>query len=178
MSSNHAIGLCSQLIDCIKDQESHIVALTGRLDSLSITLETKERESKEFETTIEALKDTIKTLESKMASYEDEIRTLQTDHEEFTKVSQVVSLEKEVHKLKSENDILKDRIERLLKKPPQQPVEEEQSFPVYEKTIKGITYYISDNADMIIFNISEDGSVGSRVGQLIKVEGKTKIQWD
>ena len=50
-------------------------------------------------------------------------------------------------------------------------------FSVYEKKIKGKTYFVSDNEDMYIYDVLEDGSVGQQVGQLVKSDGKTKVVW-
>lgn len=57
--------------------------------------------------------------------------------------------------------------------------EEEPDVEMYVKTIKGIDYYVSDDDQMIIYEINqEDESVGRRLGQLQKVNGKTKVVWD
>ena len=61
--------------------------------------------------------------------------------------------------------------------PEENPEAEPPEFSVYEKKIKGKTYFVSDNDDMYIYDVLEDGSVGQQVGQLVKSDGKTKVVW-
>jgi hypothetical protein len=49
---------------------------------------------------------------------------------------------------------------------------------VYEKKIKGIMYYVSDNEEMKIYEQLDDGEIGEEVGYYEKKDdGKRKIVW-
>lgn len=55
--------------------------------------------------------------------------------------------------------------------------EQEQELEVYEKVIKGVTYYVSCNEDMTIYKIDDEGVIGDKLGKLEKINGKTKVVW-
>jgi chromosome segregation ATPase len=55
--------------------------------------------------------------------------------------------------------------------------DEEEDYDVYEKDIKGKTYYVSNKEDKIIYDIEGDGSVGKAVGRIEKVNGRSKVVW-
>lgn len=96
------------------------------------------------------------------------IEQLHNDQKESTKVSHIVSLEKENMRLKEDVQQLTARIEKLLAK--KKPTDTYQ-----EKKIKGISYYVSD--DQIVYE-NNDGVVGTRVGQIVKEDGRSKVVWD
>lgn len=137
--------------------------------------------------TIKELEKEVSILRKQLASSQQEVIEATKDQQEFTKVSQLIHLEKENAKLRADIALLNDRISRKGEKPhsrPQSPIAAATPVPVpddvsvYEKTIKGKTYYITDDDHMLIYDILEDGVMGPKLGQLVKQDNKTKVVWD
>lgn len=116
------------------------------------------------------------------------------ENKAFLKVSQIVAYEKENAKLRKEIEHLKRQgksetvpyeeiktVDQGQETHEEHEEDEEQEpelnvFSVYEKKIKGIVYYVSDDADMRIFAQTLDGEIGEEVGryQLDQSSGKNK----
>lgn len=55
---------------------------------------------------------------------------------------------------------------------------DEEGMNVYEVTIKGTEYYVSDDDNMLIYKKLEDGEIGEQVGYYQKQKtGKNKVVW-
>lgn len=59
----------------------------------------------------------------------------------------------------------------------EEPEVEEEALELCEKTIKGVTYYVSLKEDQTIYECLEEGEVGAAVGRIEKVDGKSKVKW-
>lgn len=177
----------------IHDSNDKITYLQNQVDVLNNTLREKDSH-------IAELLSRIDDMTSKTNKLVDELKEAKRGQTEFTKVSQIVSMERENNALKSEIAVLKTRINRLSSDtvtknvsqmsesmenvisdtahPTKKELEDETdnaSEEFYEKKIKGITYFISN--DVIYENLNGE-EVGKRLGVLTKVEGRTKVMWD
>jgi hypothetical protein len=122
----------------------------------------------------------IKTLQQFLRDYEekdklvkelqDKVKVLEEDILHMRKVSHIVALERENSSLKEQLAKMKLSVATPPKAAMVAPLE------VYEKTIKGIVYYIDDN--LTIYKKNEDDSIGESLGKLIREEGKTRVQWN
>ena len=94
----------------------------------------------------------------------EKIRDMEQEKIEFSKVSHIISLERENARLKKE-------LEKLV-----EDDDNEESF--YERKIKHIAYYISANDNSSIHEKLEDNTVGAKIGYLQTINGKTKAVWE
>jgi hypothetical protein len=165
------------------DLQKQVISLSEQVEILN---ETKNTISREFICKCEELDN----LKNKNKILEDDIKQL-------TKVSHVIAIERNNSILNLENIKLKNEMQKLLnknieflEKSQEEPLElqeeplelqeeliESQELELYEKVIKGNVYYISCKDDMNIFIKNEDNSVGNNIGRIIKINGKSKIDW-
>jgi hypothetical protein len=181
------------LINELKSNYENVRSEKELLEKTIIEHQTKDQENVK---NIEVMSNEIQKLIT-------QIRHMEEDNKAFTKVSQVVRLEKENTRLVMEVERLKQRLSNALSKKSNsmqssesgdfedsvdrekfKTDEDTQSTPdelnqnVYEKVIKGTIYYVTDDVDMVIYEKTEDETVGKRLGQLKKENGKTKVSWD
>ena len=135
---------------------------------------------------------TMKSLEQEIGQLKRNIEMLEDERRQFTKVSHIIALEKENTKLRIEIEKLKtkpaetkqivqhevvDSVPSPISEEQNAVVEEEESIDVYEKVIKGNTYYVSNKEDKTIYEKLEDGSIGNKVGTIVKSNGRSKVEW-
>lgn len=150
----------------IDNYATEIANHVHKMETLNNDIQNKEKR-------IDELEDLVAALEQKNSAILLELKESQRGQTEFTKVSQIVNIERENHALKKEILILNARIEKLMS---QKHVDEDNNKDkeYYEKKIKGITYFVSD--DIIYENV--DGEVGKPLGKITKVDGRAKAVWD
>lgn len=135
--------------------------------------------SASLEGSIKNLRDELDSVRIENKVLNDTIQQMREENEGFRKVSQLIAWEKESNRLKEENRVLQEKVDRLhaqLSKPQESKPEVERQL--HEKKIKGITYFVDD--DNVLYQRLESGMCGERVGELSIVEstGKTKVVWD
>lgn len=186
--------LCKWLTEAIEKKDDTIRLYEQRIE---ISDEEKQWLTNTCDRQVKNIKDLeneISILRAQLSACKQEIQEAQKDQREFSKVSQVIQMEKENAKLKADIALLNERLSRKVEKAVDESpkkndnastgeveatnTDKAPSFSVYEKKIKGKNYYISNDDEMIIYDVLEDGDVGPRLGQLIKKEDKTKIVWD
>jgi chromosome segregation ATPase len=188
-----------RLTQQIRDLDEEAEALRQEKESAMKTTAKVTIENKTLSEINSDLQSQTETLKNKIHELEKTIKTLQDDHKEFSKVSHVVALEKENSKLRQE--LYKKRLveDKIQEEPPpqknssttdnvpesprkqaqehQHAGDEEQTVDdVYEKRIKGKTYFVS-SIDKSVFTKNEDGTIGEKVGTLERYGTKTKIVW-
>lgn len=95
----------------------------------------------------------------RICTLEHHINELKEENAAFSKVSQIIAMEKENARLRNEIASLQ---KKLCKEP--EPEEQEESFVA--KKIKGKLYYIAES-DNSIYEYLEDGEIGKVVGRLV-----------
>jgi predicted nucleic acid-binding Zn-ribbon protein len=113
------------------------------------------------------LEKVVSTLTAKNADLLDTICKMEEDVANFKKVSQIIAYEKENSRLKKEIAELRNKLV-IAPLPIQAPVQEELEVSFYEQTIKGKTYYITDDKSMLIYEKLANGDVGEPLGALVK----------
>lgn len=171
---SEAINLCRLLTEAVEEKdriyEETIACLTQAKEGVAAL----KAQCEGLEGRIQTLKYEKRTLEDKLEACRVELMDALADQREFTKVSQVVMLERENAKLHEDVELLNARLEKLLKKGPSG----EGPQGVCEKKIKGTTYYVSEDDEMIIYKVMENGTLGPKLGRLEKQDGRTKAVWD
>lgn len=129
---------------------------------------------------------------------------LKEENESFRKVSQIIAFENENARLKKELEVLKKRNENMSlvggrvsqpaislehldldilhnnldkhnSKEPEPASEETADLDVFEKKIKGVTYYVSNDDEKRVFEKLDDGSIGNEIGKLQMAGSKYKL---
>jgi len=187
-------------------QQTLINELKNNHENIRSEKDILERTIVEYQTKDQENVNNIEVMNNEIQKLRMEIQHMQEDNKVFTKVSQVVCLEKENARLVMEVEQLKQRLSNALSKKsthssissnlsnPSSPNhsvqssesgdiedrvdEDELNQNVYEKIIKGVVYYVTDDVDMVIYEKTQDETIGKRLGQLKKENGKTKVSWD
>lgn len=116
---------------------------------------------------IETLQGFLKEVEEKDKEnvlLREKVKILEEDILSMRKVSHIVALERE-------NSSLKEQITKLKAAPPA------PSIAVYEKVIKGVTYYIDEKDDSTIYKKNQNESIGEIVGHITRDGGKYRVEW-
>jgi len=174
-----------------KEDISLIKSLLDKLQKDHHDLEEKHESNLEKVKAYEECMTSLKACQEENHQLKKKIELLEQNYQEFSRVSHVVALEKEIARLR-------DEVAKLKEKPP--PPKPEQPTPVhvpetsetpapesdepeeefYEKKIKGVVYYVS-NLTHKIFQKTEDNDVGSELGILQKEiknnKTVTKVTW-
>lgn len=190
------VQIITRIID---EKDAQIIALSKQVEDKNETIGSLNQQFQEQATEIDDLKKDNESFKEQIDYYKEQLKEATRDQREFTKVSQVVQLEKDNAKLKADVTMLEERIKRLLNKQqtvieskhieqevaePEPDIESDLENPpgpqVYEKKIKGVSYYISDDDDMIIYKKEDDGSIGPALGKLERhaETQKLKIIWN
>ena len=154
-----------------------------------------------------SIEKTVDDLREQLSNAEETIRRLEDEKAAFSRVSQIIAMEKENARLKTEleqlqgklkqNDVVSKNICDVTTETTEYPTRNSESAlsslttseitpflindhgttAYAEKRIKGTMYYVSQNN--VLYEKKDDTSVGPRVGMLTKTkDGKTKVQWD
>jgi uncharacterized coiled-coil protein SlyX len=155
--------------------EKQVHELTITINQHECTINDLTGQLSEKQLVIDKSIDTIKTLELKLQQLEDEKTA-------FSRVSQIIAMEKENARLRSELEQMSLRLKtNSTITPPSTSISNEEpavNQDLYEKKIKGTVYKVS-HVDNVIYAQDNDGNVGQRVGVLTKTQdGKTKVSWD
>ncbi len=159
---------------CIKSIKVSLDTVLERYEQVTHELNVLKEGQHHIVSENQMLKEELEKTKDKLQKAELQLVSLETDRKEFFKVSHVVSLEKENAKLQSQVQSLQ---QQLAAKIEQKPEIEQEDDQYYEKTIKGVTYYVHTISKKI-YEKTEDDSVGEELGILeTSTTGKSKVKW-
>lgn len=182
----------SNLNNEIHAQTKQLGDMQKNIDGLMLQIESMQGELHEKR----ALDAKLACANTRILELERENGRIIEENKSFMKVSQIVAYEKENAKLRKEIEALNEKLNNVyVDKPVIEPkveapsvdetevekkkveeAEEEPELSLYEKKIKGVVYYVSDDVHMRIYTRLPDGEVGDEVGKYEKDEetGKSK----
>jgi predicted nucleic acid-binding Zn-ribbon protein len=157
----------------LKDLESKWTSQTQAYDDvmrsqahLSRELQTMQHKVKEYEAS--AAKDQLMIHKLEM-----EVAQLKDDNAAFSKVSQIIAMEKENARLRNELSALQKKLTTTTVEEEKEKEEEETFCP---KKIKGKIYYISQKTNDI-YECTDEEEVGARLGTLINKNNRWIPEW-
>lgn len=157
----------------LKDLETRWTSQTQAYDDilrsqahLSRELHTMQDKVKEYETTAAKDQETIRKLELEVAQLKD-------DNAAFSKVSQIIAMEKENARLRNELNALQKKLTTTTVEEEEEKEEEETFCP---KKIKGKIYFISQKTNDI-YECTDEEEVGARLGTLINKNNRWIPEW-
>jgi chromosome segregation ATPase len=126
---------------------------------------TKDKEVEEEEAEVEATEEEVEATEEEEEATEEEVEA--TEEEEEATEEEEEATEEEVEATEEEEEATEEEVEATEEEveATEEEVEaEEEEADVYEVTIKGKTYYVSNEVDSIIYAADENGDISIEAG--------------
>ena len=176
--------------ECNKSHTDTITVLQKQMREMDLEMAQDKLTILQYVKEIAKLQQTIDSVKSREEELLAKITNLEDENNNFRKVSRIIAFENENAALKREMESLKKRLlpapaavsideqiaeissETIEQMMSESSAEEEDEIGVYEKTIKGEVFYISNDDNRRVYRKNEDGSIGEEIGRLA---GKNKL---
>lgn len=156
----------------LKDLESRWTSQTQAYDDILRSQAHLSRELQTMQYKVKECEAAAANDQQMICKLELEVAQLKDDNAAFSKVSQIIAMEKENARLRNELNALQKKLTTTTVE--EEEEEEEETFCT--KKIKGKIYYISQKTNDI-YECTDEEEVGARLGTLINKNNRWTPEW-